>query len=205
MALGSWTSHIPTWAKVPVRWLRSVEERQDWSHEMRRRRAGEPALPGGRIERIVVICHGNICRSPFAGRDLATRLPDCEVRTAGLEADDGKPPEPFARIVAEDMGVSLDGHGARRFDEHDVEWADLILAMQGRHLAKLEARWSGASANARLLGDYLDEAPHVIEDPWGSERAVFESVFAQIGRANQRLAELVLDRAAGDESMDHGH
>lgn len=45
MELGRLISHIPDWAKVPVRLIRSAEERRDWAQEMRRRRRREPAPP----------------------------------------------------------------------------------------------------------------------------------------------------------------
>ncbi len=185
------TSHVPEWAKVPIRLVRSAAERQDFSHEMRRRREGEPPLPGGEIRRVVVICHGNICRSPFAGLDLARRLKGVEVRTAGLHTKDGRPAEPFAREVAAEMGVPVDDHASRRFDAGDVEWADLIVAMQGRHIAVLAERWPGCERRARLLGDYRADAPHVILDPWGQEKPVFEAVFRKIVDGNARLAELI--------------
>jgi protein-tyrosine phosphatase len=185
------TQHVPEWAKVPIRLVRSAAERQDFAHEMRRRREGEPPLPEGEVRRVVVICHGNICRSPFAGLDLARRLKGVEVRTAGLHTSDGRPAEPNAREVAAEMGVPVDEHASRRFDEGDVEWADLIVAMQGRHIAVLAERWPGCERRARLLGDYLPDAPHAILDPWGQDKPVFEAVFRKIVAGNARLAELI--------------
>jgi protein-tyrosine phosphatase len=142
----------------------------------------------------MVICHGNICRSPFAGAELAMRNGSLQVRSAGLEAGKGKPAEPFARRTARELGVDLTDHKAHRFDAEDIAWADLIVAMQGRHVASIRRRWPGAEKSVRLLGDFLPSKPHAIEDPWGQEAVVFSKVFQKIVQANERLSELLLSR-----------
>ena len=188
---------IPAWARTTVRVIRSSDSRQDWIYEMRRRRNGEPALPAGPIRRVIVICHGNICRSPFAGAELALRNRSLQVRSAGVEAREGKSAEPFACRTARELGVDLTDHRAHRFDAEDIEWADLIVAMQGRHVAAIRRRWPGAERSVRLLGDFLLSEPHAIEDPWGQEAAVFSSVFERIVQANERLSELL--RSKGEK------
>lgn len=184
-------SKLPAWVRTTVRAARSTAERQDLIHEFGRRRGGEPSLPSGPIRRVMVICHGNICRSPFAEADLALRSPLLEVRSAGLEAADGDPAEPGARRVAQQLGLDLSDHASRRFVAGDIQWADLIIAMQGRHSALIARRWPGGARHVRLLGDYLPTPPHAIEDPWGLEDSVFHSVFTRIQRANERLSELL--------------
>jgi protein-tyrosine phosphatase len=181
----------PSWLMTFVRAARSAEVRDDLRHEFRRRRNGEPALPAGQIQKIVVICHGNICRSPFAGIDLATRNAGVKVRSAGLAAGTGNPAEPGARRAARNFDIELINHASQPFTDEDVEWADMILAMQGRHFAAIRRRWPEATDKVRLLGDYLQGSPHAIEDPWGQDDEIFESVFCRIVRANERLSELL--------------
>lgn len=195
MTVARLTSWLPSWARTTLRVLYSSDGRHDWRHERRRRRSGEPPLPPGPIRTVMVICYGNICRSPFAGAELAVRCPGLEIRSAGLEARDGKPPEPPALRVAREMGLDLVAHAAHRLDAEDIEWADLIIAMQGRHVACIQQRWPGGEAGVRLLGDFLPGPPHAIEDPWGREDDVFRSVFDRIVRANERLAELLREEA----------
>lgn len=194
MTAAGLTARIPSWARTTVRVVRSTDSRQDFVYEMRRRWNGEPQLPTGPIRTVMVICHGNICRSPFAGAELARRKPDLQVRSAGLEAGEGNSAELFAGRMAQEFGVDLTGHKAHRLSAEDIAWADLIVAMQGHHVAKVRRRWPGAEKSVRLLGDFLPSAPYAIEDPWGREADVFSAVFERIVKANERLAELLIAR-----------
>ena len=170
--------------------------REDAWYEWQRRRAGCVELPEGPIQRVVVICHGNICRSPFAAELLVRRVPGLEVRSAGLEATEGKPAEPGARRTARGRGIDLEAHKAHRLGDPDVEWAELILGMQGRHRATVARRWPCAAARTRLLGDFLPAGPYAIEDPWGESDAVFEATFDQIEHAVDALRTRLAARAS---------
>ncbi len=174
--------------------LRSREERHDLFWELRRRSRREPALPESAIRNVLVICLGNICRSPFGERLLASRCPDLVVRSSGFEAREGNPAEPEAIRVAGEFGIDLSDHAAHRMTTAEVDWADLILGMTGRHHAMLRERWPAATPKLRLLGDYLDGPPHAIADPWGRPAADFRTVYAQIERASARLSNR-LERA----------
>lgn len=191
-----WIRFTPRWARRAGRLVLSPTARQDTLHEWRRRRRGEPGLPPGPLRRAVVICHGNICRSPFAGLLLAAATPGLEVRTAGLHATEGKPPEPGAVRAAGAFGVDLAGHAAHRLGDADVDWADLVLGMEGHHVASVARRWPGAATKARLLGDFLPDPPFRIEDPYGRDDAFFDATFARIARAVERLAARVAQARA---------
>src|SRR5262245_55242849 len=118
------------WLRTLARLVRSRPARQDARHELRRRLREEPALPDGPLRRVLVLCHGNICRSPFAEALLTARIPGLEVRSAGLHAADGHPADPSAVACAQRMGVSLAAHRSARVTAELVAWADLVLVMQ---------------------------------------------------------------------------
>jgi protein-tyrosine phosphatase len=169
--------------------LRHRHYRDDYLYDRARRRRGGVVLPAGRIRRVLIICHGNICRSPFAGLLLASRRRDLEVRSAGLAAGAGKPAEPGALRAAPRFGIDLAEHGARPLEREDVAWADLILGMQGRHAREVVRRWPDALSKTFLLGDFLPAPPYAIEDPWGEADTVFVAVFDQIAGATDALCE----------------
>ncbi len=168
--------------------LRYPDARHDAWHEWRRRLRGEPDLPAGSLGRVLFVCHGNICRSPFAERVLRERLPALEVRSAGLEAAEGNPADPAALRAAARAGCSLDAHRTRRMTPDQVAWADLVLGMEGSHARRLLARWPEARPKLRLLGDFLASPPHRLQDPWGQPDAVFDQVFGRVVAAVERLA-----------------
>jgi low molecular weight protein-tyrosine phosphatase len=179
-----------------ARLVRSASARHDAVHEWRRRRRGEPPLPEGRIRRVVVLCHGNICRSPFAEVLLAARVPALEVRSAGLHAGDGNPADPSAIACARRMGVSLAAHRSARVSGELLGWADLILVMQGSHVAALARGWPQVAGRVRLLGDFLAAPPHALPDPWGEADEVFDRVFASVRAAVERLAARIEGKEA---------
>jgi len=181
----------PSWFRVVGRALRSAHDREDLVSELRRRWRGEPELPRGPIGNVMVICQGNICRSPFAERQLAARCPQLEVRSAGLKAREGDPVQPGALRIGSEFGIDLVDHAAHRLDESDIEWADLIIAMQGWHEASIWRHWPAGRAKVRLLGDFLPNAPHAVDDPWGGTDELFRVIFEKISRANARLCELL--------------
>ncbi len=179
------------WMKWAGRIALSSVARQDALHESLRRRRGEPQLPPGAIERVLVVCHGNICRSPFAGALLAARRPELQVRSAGLSAKEGSPAEEAAQRGARDFGIDLGTHAAHRIGEQDLAWTDLILGMEGHHAAHIARDWPASFPRTRLIGDYRAEPPYAIADPWGRTDEVFRATFERISEAVTRLSELV--------------
>jgi protein-tyrosine phosphatase len=187
-------SAAPHWVRFLGRLALSAPARADALDELRRRFRGEPRLPEGRLDRVLVLCHGNICRSPFAAALLATRVPNREVRSAGLQAGEGNPADPTAVSCARRLGVSLAAHRSLRVGADLLAWADLILVMQGSHAAEIRRDWPRFASRVRLLGDYLPNPPHLLPDPWGEPEPVFERVFARIVLAADNLAERLESR-----------
>src|SRR5438477_7908916 len=88
---------------------------------------------------ILVVCTGNICRSPiaegFLREELTRRLRDDapEVISAGTAGWEGSPATPDAEESAAERGVDISAHVARRISIADIERADLILCMAAEH------------------------------------------------------------------------
>ena len=97
----------PSWARSVWRLLRYPAVRANARWEWARRLGGPPTLPGRQVRHVLVLCMGNLCRSPYAAALLAERMPELEVRSAGLNAADGHPAEPRAVEVARRRGVAL--------------------------------------------------------------------------------------------------
>ena len=89
---------------------------------------------------VLVVCTGNICRSPAVERLLAAELdagPGVRVASAGVGAVVGAPmSEPMAALLRE-AGVSPDGFVARQLTEPMLQDADLILALTREHRSRI--------------------------------------------------------------------
>lgn len=86
--------------------------------------------------RILTVCTGNICRSPFAARLLATKLDRTKYKTAsaGTSAMGGAPMQETTRAIAKDYGVKgTETHRAQGLTAKAVAQADLILGMEREH------------------------------------------------------------------------
>jgi protein-tyrosine phosphatase len=157
-------------------------------HEWRRRTAGEPRLPPMEAPRILVLCHGNICRSPFAEALLRARCSGALVRSAGFAAGDGMPADPTAIEVAREWQIDLAPHRSRLLTPSELEWAQLVLVMTAPQARALVTRWSDLAPRVRLLGDYLSAAPFAIDDPYGCTPEVFRACFQRIDDATAQLS-----------------
>jgi low molecular weight protein-tyrosine phosphatase len=181
-------SSVSQWMRRFGKVIASPAERENSLHEWRRRRRGEPDLPAGPIRQVLVVCLGNICRSPFAAGLLASRHPELAVRSGGLLAGGGRRADVAARRSAARFGVDLGSHASHSVVAQDVDWADLVLAMEGHHWAELARCWPHERPKLRVLGDFLSEPPYTIHDPWGLGQEVFDLTFQRIEAAVRRIS-----------------
>lgn len=139
------------------------------------------------IRRLVFVCKGNICRSPYA--EARARLLGLPALSAGLEAGPGKPAnERFAR-VARTLGVELSGHRARHIAELELGTEDLLIAFEPLHARVLRARYAGASTRTiALLGMFCRPRAPYIHDPYGASDEYAWSCALRIDAALDVLA-----------------
>ena len=88
--------------------------------------------------RIMTVCTGNICRSPYAQLRLQQALdtvrPDTfEVSSAGTHALVGEPVDPGSVRVLAERGVTADGFAARQLDERMLADVDIVLPLTTAH------------------------------------------------------------------------
>lgn len=152
---------------------------------------GQPADSRFTIRRILVVCLGNICRSPMAEFVLRKQLAGrgVTVESAGIAATKGARIDPVALAVLAAHGIDADSHAARRLDQPMLDAADLVLVMERSHLEFIRARFPSATGKTFLLGRWQGEFE--MPDPLGRPRETFERLYRAIGRATHRWCELI--------------
>lgn len=140
-------------------------------------------------QNILVICQGNICRSPVAEAMLKQALPHKQVQSAGLSAVVGHGTEPTAAEIAMAAGLDVSGHIARQLNSEIIQWADLILAMSQHQRRQLGQMSTSAMGKSLLLGHWVHASGTRanngldIPDPYKKSRETFEHVHELLRQA----------------------
>jgi protein-tyrosine phosphatase len=120
--------------------------------------------------RILIVCTGNICRSPMGEVLLKRALSeagydDVEVESSGTWGLTGSPATDDAVAVMQDRDIDLAAHAAASLDVADIEAADLILAMTSVHLREIEDLAPGSRGKVFLVKELAELE---VAEPGGS-------------------------------------
>lgn len=164
-------------------WLRHVGALAQW-------RAGAlgafTRVDWARVERLVFLCRGNICRSAYAG--ARARALGLDAISAGLDARAGKEANRTAQHIAREREIPLSEHVAQPLSAVALGARDLIVAFepwQARAALKF-ARSAGAQVT--LAGFYSTPLRPHIEDPYGLSENYFRFCFDLIDTAVDSIA-----------------
>ncbi|MBP0629222.1 MULTISPECIES: low molecular weight protein-tyrosine-phosphatase [unclassified Cupriavidus] len=150
---------------------------------------------------ILVICIGNVCRSPMAACLLSQLLPACEVASAGLAPPVGAPADPSAvRLLARE-GLDIASHRARAVNDALVAAADLILVMDSEQRDELERVFPLARGKTHRI---CESTSTDVPDPYGCSPSMFYIVLELIKQGiaswSARLVEVAPTEGQGEVS-----
>jgi predicted ATP-grasp superfamily ATP-dependent carboligase/protein-tyrosine-phosphatase len=152
-------------------------------------------IPSGGGAAVLVLCKGNICRSPFAAGYLMARSKSgrglLEIMSAGLDTTAGKPAYPLAITTSVKHGVDLRHHRTTVLSKELVDKADIILAMELVHNTMLFRQFPEARKKTFLLGHFAPDPLTDIRDPYGGSSEEFEECYALIVKACDGLLQYV--------------
>jgi protein-tyrosine-phosphatase len=151
----------------------------------------------GRPVSLLFVCHGNICRSPYAARVMSISLPPAlraaiRIESAGFVGP-GRPAPPEAVETAKARGVDLSSHRAKLLSLPIVRAADLVCVMDPSQQREVCAQYRRSRERVLVLGD-LDPLPssvRTIRDPFDEPKAVYISTYDRIDRCVAQLARIV--------------
>ena len=130
------------------------------------------------FKNILIVCVGNICRSPTAERILQKKLPHINVTSAGLGALADQGIDDRAAEALCSSGYDSENHKARVLNSELVNNSDLVLVMGKGHQAAIMGRYPCASGKIMLLGKWSGDLE--IVDPYRKSMEVYQHVYNQI-------------------------
>lgn len=131
------------------------------------------------FDSILVVCTGNICRSPMAEALLAHQLgAGKRVASAGIAALVGRPAASLAQEVMQDHGYDLSAHRGRQLNAALLSAADLVLALDDSHRRWMVENFPQFRGRVHKLGKWRDD--HDVSDPYQLPREAFDEAYLDI-------------------------
>ncbi|HEM6890797.1 TPA: protein tyrosine phosphatase [Providencia rettgeri] len=130
---------------------------------------------------ILVVCMGNICRSPTGERLLQQYFPEKTVHSAGIIAKNDRPAYDSAIRIAQQHSLSLENHQSRRLTSELCKKTDLILVMENDHIAKIHQLFPETRGKVMLFGQLINKTE--IPDPHKRSDEMFEHVYQLMEKA----------------------
>lgn len=124
-----------------------------------------------RINNILVVCIGNICRSPMAEYFLKQEFPTLNIQSAGIAGLEGHAADAKAINCMQNVGIDLTPHVARRLNRDMIKHADLILVMSQKQQTHIEQTWPFSKGKVFRLGHWQSTN---ISDPYQLDQSVFD-------------------------------
>lgn len=148
--------------------------------------------------KILMVCLGNICRSPLAEGILASKLPKDHFRIDSAGTGNyhvGKAPDARSMNIAKNHGIDISLQRARHFSKDDFVLYDHIYVMDGSNYRDvlLQAPNENAKKKVKLILDELFPGENVdVPDPYFGLENGFVTVYQMLDEACTIIAEKLL-------------
>ena len=143
------------------------------------------------IRHILVVCVGNICRSPMAEALLRRELrgqDEFTVESAGLGALVGHPSSEYSVELMAEIGEDITGHRARQIHPDMVRDSDLVLVMESGHKRAIDDADATARGKVYRLGEWQDKD---IDDPYRQPKTAYADALVDIQAGVASWAERI--------------
>ncbi|MFV5594903.1 low molecular weight protein-tyrosine-phosphatase [Acinetobacter junii] len=124
-----------------------------------------------KIQNILVVCVGNICRSPMAEYLLKQHHPNIHVESAGISGLVGHPADDKAQLCMLRLNIDMSNHIAKKLNADLIKKADLILVMSNNQQRHLEQTWPFSKGKVFRLGHWQNKN---VSDPYQHDQKFFD-------------------------------
>ena len=123
------------------------------------------------FKNILVVCIGNICRSPMAEYLLKQQYPHLDIESAGIAGLDGHSADEKAQLCMHRLSIDMSGHIAKKLNAELIKKADLILVMSNNQQRHLEQTWPFSKGKVFRLGHWQNKN---VSDPYQHDQKFFD-------------------------------
>lgn len=142
-----------------------------------------------KARKLLFVCKGNICRSPFAAALASLRFPAAvQVASSGYYKVSGRPSPSEAVVCARGFGADLEAHRSGLLAGADLASADVVFVFDRDNFDRLRADFPGEAAKIFPLALAADLADLEIADPFGGEPEDYQAAYESISRCISALA-----------------
>lgn len=142
------------------------------------------------FDSVIILCTGNICRSPMAWGLLRNAVQSrglrLKVDSAGLAALSGERPDPVAVQLLAKRGIDISTHLGKQATEELLRTQSLILTMERAQRDFVEKSWPILRGRVFRWGEWQD---FDVPDPYGGDEAAFRE---SLGAIDRGLADWVI-------------
>jgi protein-tyrosine phosphatase len=141
------------------------------------------------FDSILVVCVGNICRSPIGEQLFKKYFPEKKIASAGLGALKGHGPDATASEVALEHGLLLEGHIAQQLTSSLCRQYDLILVMERGHIDAVSRIQPEVRGKIMLFGHW--NGKREIPDPYRQSKEAFQHVYTLLDDSAKKWLQVL--------------
>ena len=143
------------------------------------------AVDWGSVERLVFVCHGNICRSAFC--EYFARSLGLNSASIGLECTDGNSADKRAQALATKRSLDMSGHATINARNFKKQPGDLFIVMEPKHLHALK-NLLGVSYQVTLIGLWPEKKNSYVHDPYSANQKYFNNCIDYLALCVEAIA-----------------
>jgi protein-tyrosine phosphatase len=137
------------------------------------------------VNRLVFVCHGNICRSAFC--EYFARSLGLNSASVGLECTDGNSADERAQALATIRSLNMSGHATMNVRNFKKQSGDLFIVMEPKHLHALK-NLLGVSYQVTLIGLWPEKKNSYVHDPYSANQKYFNNCIDYLASCVEAIA-----------------